>query len=172
MLLSRLKLIRLVAFDVDGVLTDGGIYYSDSGEEFKRFNSLDGQGMKMLKASGVEIAIITGRSSRCVEARAKNLGVVHVYQGVENKLEAIVDVLDKLKLTRDTAAYMGDDVVDLTVMRHVGLSICVPESPQLVREHSGYITQRSGGHGAVREVCELIMSVQGTLDAQLAPYMR
>ena len=172
MLLSRLKLIRLVAFDVDGVLTDGGIYYSDSGEEFKRFNSLDGQGMKMLKASGVEIAIITGRSSRCVEARAKNLGVAHVYQGVENKLEAIVDVLGKLKLTRDTAAYMGDDVVDLTVMRHVGLAISVLEAPQLVREHSGYITQRSGGHGAVREVCELIMSVQGTLDAQLAPYMR
>lgn len=172
MLLSRLKLIRLVAFDVDGVLTDGGLYYSDSGEEFKRFNSLDGQGMKMLKASGVEIAIITGRSSRCVEARAKNLGIAHVYQGVENKLEAIVDVLDKLKLTRDTAAYMGDDVVDLTVMRHVGLSISVPESPQLVREHSGYITQRRGGHGAVREVCELIMSVQGTLDAQLAPYMQ
>lgn len=172
MLLSRLKLIRLVAFDVDGVLTDGGLYYSDSGEEFKRFNSLDGQGMKMLKASGVEIAIITGRSSRCVEARAKNLGVEHVYQGVENKLEAMVDVLDKLKLTRDTAAYMGDDVVDLTVMRHVGLSISVPESPQLVREHASYITQRSGGQGAVREVCELIMSVQGTLDAQLAPYMQ
>lgn len=172
MLLSRLKLIRLIAFDVDGVLTDGGLYYSDSGEEFKRFNSLDGQGMKMLKASGVEIAIITGRSSRCVEARAKNLGVAHVYQGVENKLEAMVDVLSKLKLTRDTAAYMGDDVVDLTVMRHVGLSISVPDSPQLVREHSGYITQRNGGNGAVREVCELIMSAQGTLDAQLAPYLR
>ena len=172
MLLSRLKLIRLVAFDVDGVLTDGGIYYSDSGEEFKRFNSLDGQGIKMLKTSGVEIAIISGRSSRCVEARAKNLGIKHVYQGMENKLEAMIDVLDKLKLTRDTAAYMGDDVVDLTVMRHVGLSLSVPDSPQLVREHSGYITQRSGGHGAVREVCELIMSAQGTLEGQLAPYLQ
>ncbi len=172
MLLSRLKLIRLVAFDVDGILTDGGLYYSDSGEEFKRFNSLDGQGMKMLKASGVEIALITGRSSRCVEARAKNLGIVHVYQGVENKLKAMVDVLDKLKLTRDTAAYMGDDVVDLTVMRHVGLSISVPESPLLVREHSGYVTQHSGGHGAVREVCELIMSAQDTLNSQLAPYLQ
>ena len=172
MLASRLKLIRLVAFDVDGVMTDGGLYYSDSGEEFKRFNSLDGQGVKMLKASGVEIAIITGRTSRCVEARAKNLGIKHVYQGVENKLEAMVDVLDKLKLTRDAAAYMGDDVVDLTVMRHVGLSISVPESPQLVRKHSGYVTQRSGGQGAVREVCELIMSAQGTLDAQSAPYLQ
>lgn len=172
MLLSRLKLIRLVAFDVDGVMTDGGLYYSDSGEEFKRFNSLDGQGIKMLKASGVEIAIITGRTSRCVEARAKNLGIVHVYQGVENKLKAMVDLLDKLKLTRDAAAYMGDDVVDLTVMRHVGLSLCVPESPQLVRDHSVYVAQRGGGHGAVREVCELIMSAQGTLDAQLAPYLQ
>lgn len=172
MLASRLKLIRLVAFDVDGVMTDGGLYYSDSGEEFKRFNSLDGQGMKMLKASGVEIAIITGRSSRCVKARAQNLGIEHVYQGVGNKLEAMVDLLDKVKLTRDAAAYMGDDVVDLTVMRHVGLSICVPDAPHLVREHSSYVTQRSGGHGAVREVCELIMSAQGTLNAQLAPYLQ
>jgi len=172
MLVSRAKLIRLVAFDVDGVMTDGGLYYSDSGEEFKRFNSLDGHGLKMLRASGVETAIITGRTSRCVEARARNLGIEHVYQGVERKLDAMVDLLNKLKLSRDAAAYMGDDVVDLCVMRHVGLSISVPESPQLVREHSNYITQRSGGHGAVREACEMIMSAQGTLDAQLAPYLR
>jgi len=172
MLLSRAKLVRLIAFDVDGVMTDGGLYYSDSGEEFKRFNSLDGHGLKMLRASGVEVAIITGRASRCVEARAKNLGIAHVYQGVENKLEAMSDLLNKLKLTRDAAAYMGDDVVDLGVMRHVGLSISVPESPQLVREHSDYVTQRSGGHGAVREACELIMSAQGTLDVQLAPYLK
>lgn len=172
MLVSRLKLIRLIAFDVDGVLTDGGLYYSDSGEEFKRFNSLDGHGLKMLKATGVELAIITGRTSRCVEARAKNLGIAHVYQGVENKLHAMIELLNKLKLTRDVAAYMGDDVVDLTVMRHVGLAISVPESPQLVREYSAYVTQLSGGHGAVREVCELIMSAQGTLNAQLAPYLK
>jgi 3-deoxy-D-manno-octulosonate 8-phosphate phosphatase (KDO 8-P phosphatase) len=172
MLVSRAKLIRMVAFDVDGVMTDGGLYYSDSGEEFKRFNSLDGHGLKMLRASGVEIAIITGRTSRCVGARARNLGIEHVYQGVEHKLEAMVELLDKLKLTRDAAAYMGDDVVDLGVMRHVGLAISVPESPQMVREHSDYVTQRGGGHGAVREACELIMSAQGTLDAQLAPYLQ
>ena len=170
--LSRSKLIRLIAFDVDGVMTDGGLYFSDSGKEFKRFNSLDGQGLKMLRASGVEIAIITGRTSRCVEARAKNLGITHVFQGVEHKLEAMVDLLNKLKLSRDATAYMGDDVVDLTVMRHVGLAISVPESPLLVREHSHYVTQRGGGHGAVREACELIMSAQGTLDAQLAPYLQ
>ena len=172
MLVSRAKLIRLIAFDVDGVMTDGGLYFSDSGEEFKRFNSLDGQGLKMLHASGVELALITGRTSRCVESRAKNLGITHLFQGVENKLETMVNLLDKLKLPRDAAAYMGDDVVDLTVMRHVGLAITVPESPQLVRDNSGYITQRSGGHGAVREVCELIMSAQGTLDKQLAPYLQ
>ena len=171
MLLSRSKLVRLFAFDVDGVMTDGGLYYTDSGEEFKRFNSLDRHGIKMLKASGVEVAIITGRTSGCVTARAKNLGIEHVYQGVERKLDAIVDLLDRLQLHRDAAAYMGDDVVDMCVMRHVGLSITVPDSPQIVRESSNYVTQRRGGHGAVREACELIMSAQGTLDAQLAPYL-
>jgi 3-deoxy-D-manno-octulosonate 8-phosphate phosphatase (KDO 8-P phosphatase) len=172
MLENLIKPIRLIAFDVDGVMTDGGLYLSDSGEEFKRFNSLDGHGMKMLKASGVEIAIITGRTSRCVEARAQNLGITHLFQGVEHKLEAMIELLDKLKLPCDAAAYMGDDVVDLAVMRHVGLAITVPESPQLVRAHSAYVTQRNGGHGAVREACELIMSAQGTLDAQLAPYLK
>ncbi|OGS90500.1 MAG: phenylphosphate carboxylase subunit delta [Gallionellales bacterium GWA2_60_18] len=172
MLSSRAKLIRLMAFDVDGVMTDGGLFLSDSGEEFKRFNSLDGHGLKMLRASGVEVAIITGRTSRCVELRAQNLGISHVHQGVENKLEAMIGLLDKLRLPRDAAAFMGDDVVDLPVMRNVGLAITVPESPQLVREHSAYVTQRSGGHGAVREACELIMAAQGTLDAQLAPFLK
>ena len=172
MLSSRAKLIRLMAFDVDGVMTDGGLYLSDSGEEFKRFNALDGHGLKMLRASGIEVAIITGRTSRCVASRAQNLGILHVFQGVENKLDAMLGLLDRLKLTRDAAAYMGDDVIDLTVMRHVGLAISVPESPQLVREHSDYVTQCHGGHGAVREACELVMSAQGTLDAQLAPYLK
>ena len=172
MFLNRAKLIRLIAFDVDGVMTDGGLFLSDSGEEFKRFNSLDGHGIKMLSASGVEVAIITGRTSHCVAMRAKNLGITHVYQGVENKLDAMTDLLKKMNLSQDSAAYMGDDVVDLCVMRHVGLAISVPEAPQLVREHSHYVTRRGGGHGAVREACELIKSAQGTLDAQLAPYLK
>jgi 3-deoxy-D-manno-octulosonate 8-phosphate phosphatase (KDO 8-P phosphatase) len=172
MFLSRAKLIRLVAFDVDGVMTDGGLFLSDSGEEFKRFNSLDGHGIKMLRASGIEVAIITGRTSRCVDMRAKNLGIEHVYQGVERKLDAMLDLLGKLNLSRDNVAYMGDDVVDLLVMRHVGLAIAVPDSPQLVRDHSHYVTKLGGGHGAVREACEAIMSAQGTLEAQLAPYVK
>ncbi len=171
MLLSRAKLIRLMAFDVDGVMTDGGLYLSDSGQEFKRFNTLDGQGMKMLRASGVEIAVITSRTSHCVTKRAQELGIEHLYQGAENKLEAMLNLLNKLKLSRDAAAYMGDDVGDLTVMRHVGLAISVPDAPLVVRENCDYVTQRDGGHGAVREACEFIMSAQGTLDAQLAPYL-
>jgi len=172
MLTSRAKLIRLLAFDVDGVMTDGGLYFSDSGEEFKRFNSQDGHGLKMLKASGVEIALITGRASSCVTARAKNLGIEHVYQGMENKLDAMLDLLKKLKLSRDAAAYMGDDVVDLDVMRHVGMAITVPDSPTMLRERSHYITQRGGGYGAVREACEMIMTAQGTLEKQLAQYVQ
>lgn len=171
MLAQRIQAIRLIAFDVDGILTDGGLYLTDSGEEFKRFNSLDGQGLKMLKASGVEIAIITGRTSRCVELRAQNLGITRLYQGVEDKWAAMQTLLGELNLAADAAAYMGDDIVDLPVMRRVGFSITVPNAPQLVRDHAHYLARREGGHGAVREACELIMSAQGTLDAQLAPYL-
>jgi 3-deoxy-D-manno-octulosonate 8-phosphate phosphatase (KDO 8-P phosphatase) len=170
-LTERIKPIKLIAFDVDGVLTDGGLYLSDSGEEFKRFNSLDGHGLKMLKASGVELAIITGRTSRCVELRAKNLGVTRLYQGVEDKYKAMQSLLADLDLRPEHAAFMGDDVIDLPVMRRVGISFSVPDAPQTVRDHADYVSQHAGGHGAVREVCELIMSAQGTLEAMLAPYL-
>lgn len=171
LLSKRIQAIRLIAFDVDGILTDGGLYLTDSGEELKRFNSLDGHGLKMLKASGVELAIITGRTSRCVELRTKNLGITRLYQGVADKWGAMQSLLAELKIQPEAAAFMGDDVVDLPVMRRVGFSITVPNSPQLVRDHAHYLTQREGGNGAVRETCELIMSAQGTLDKQLAPYL-
>lgn len=171
MLTERAQAIRLIAFDVDGILTDGGLYLSDSGEEFKRFNSLDGHGLKMLKASGVELAIITGRTSRCVELRAKNLGITYLHQGVSDKLGAMQELLAQLSLPPAAAAFMGDDVVDLPVMRHVGLALSVPDAPQVVRDRAHYVTLRSGGNGAVREACELLMSAQGTLDNQLAPYL-
>jgi 3-deoxy-D-manno-octulosonate 8-phosphate phosphatase (KDO 8-P phosphatase) len=170
-MLERAKSVRLIAFDVDGVMTDGGLFLSDSGDEFKRFNSLDGHGLKMLKASGVELAIITGRISKCVALRAGNLGIAHVHQGVADKLEVMRSLLDHLKIPAEAAAFMGDDVVDLPAMRHAGMAFSVPDAPQVVREHAHYVTGRPGGHGAVREVCELLMSAQGTLDAQLAPYL-
>ena len=168
---ARITPLRLMAFDVDGILTDGGLFLSDSGEEFKRFNSLDGHGLKMLKTSGVELAIITGRKSKCVELRAKNLGITHLYQGVEDKWAAMQTLLDALKLPAELAGFMGDDVIDLPVMRRVGLAVSVPAAPQVVQDHAHYVSSRNGGHGAVREVCELIMAAQGTLDAQLAPYL-
>ncbi len=171
-LTDRIKPLRLIAFDVDGILTDGGLYLSDSGEEFKRFNSLDGHGLKMLKASGLELAIITGRTSKCVELRTRNLGISRVYQGVEDKLAAMQSLLADLKLAPEAAAFMGDDVVDLPVMRRVGLALSVPGAPQLVHDHTHYVTQREAGYGAVREVCELIMAAQGTLQGQLAPYLK
>ncbi|BCK86575.1 3-deoxy-D-manno-octulosonate 8-phosphate phosphatase KdsC [Sideroxyarcus emersonii] len=171
-LAERIKPLRLVAFDVDGVLTDGGLYLSDSGEEFKRFNSLDGHGLKMLKASGVELAIITGRTSKCVELRARNLGISRLYQGVEDKLATMQALLAELKLAPEAAAFMGDDVVDLPVMRRVGLALSVPAAPQVVRDHAHYVSLREAGHGAVREVCEMILGAQGTLEAQLAPYLK
>ena len=170
--LNRAKSIRLIAFDVDGVMTDGGLYLTDSGEEFKRFNSLDGHGMKMLKASGVELAIITGRTSRCVELRARNLGITHVYQGIERKLDAMHILLAQLNIAPQNAAFMGDDVIDLPVMAQVGLAFSVPDAPQVVRDRAHYITERNAGHGAVREVCELLMAAQDTLEAQLSPYLK
>ena len=168
---ERAKHIRLVIFDVDGVLTDGKLYLADDGQEYKAFYSLDGHGMKMLKRSGVELAIITGRTSKLVPHRAKNLGIIHLYQGVENKVEAYQHLLETLQLAPEAAAYMGDDVVDLPVMRRCGLSLCVPDAPQLVKQHAHYTTKLPGGQGAVREICDMIMHAQGTYDAQMAPYL-
>ncbi len=169
---ERAKHLRLVIFDVDGVLTDGSLYLGDGGQEYKAFYSLDGHGMKMLKRSGVELAVITGRTSGVVSHRAKNLGIVHLYQGVENKAEAYQHLLEKLQLAPEASAYMGDDVVDLPVMRRCGLALTVPDAPALVKEHAHYVTRLGGGRGAAREACEMIMRAQGTLEAQLAHYLQ
>jgi len=169
---ERAKNIKLAIFDVDGVMTDGRLYLCDDGQEFKAFNSLDGHGMKMLKRSGVELAIITGRTSQVVSLRAINLGVTHLRQGVEDKLGAFTELLQETGLDPAACAYMGDDVVDLAVMRRCGLALCVPAAPALVKQHAHYVTQLAGGQGAVREVCEMIMQAQGTFEAQLAPYLK
>ncbi len=171
-LIARTRKIKLVAFDVDGVMTDGTLFLADNGEEYKGFNSLDGHGLKMLKSSGVQLAIITGRSSRVVEHRARNLGIEIIHQGAHDKLVVYQALCRDLNLACDATAYMGDDVVDLPVMRRAGLAISVPAAPDLVKAHSHYITTRQAGHGAVREACEFIMRAQGTLDAALAPYLR
>ena len=169
--IEKAKSIRIVIFDVDGVLTDGTLYFTDSGEEIKAFNSRDGHGMKMLKASGVELAIITARESRSVKLRAENLNITLLYQGEKNKLKVFESLVTKLKLDMSSCAYVGDDLIDLPVMTRCGLSICVPSSPILVKKHAHYVTNSEGGQGAVREVCEMIMLSQGTLDAQLGKYL-
>ncbi len=171
-LLARAQKIRLIAFDVDGVMTDGTLFLADDGQEYKGFNSLDGHGLKMLKSSGVQLAIITGRSSKLVAQRAQNLGIEIVHQGAHDKRVVYEAMCRELKLDCDATAYMGDDVVDLPVMRRAGLAISVPAAPELVKAHSHLITTREAGHGAVREACEFLMRAQGTLDAALAPYLK
>ncbi|MDQ1316273.1 MAG: 3-deoxy-D-manno-octulosonate 8-phosphate phosphatase phosphatase [Pseudomonadota bacterium] len=171
-LLARAKKIRLIAFDVDGVMTDGTLFLGDDGQEYKGFNSLDGHGLKMLKSSGVELAIITGRVSHVVERRAKDLGIEIIHQGAHDKLAVYETLCREQGIDLDATAYMGDDVVDLPVMRRAGLAITVPAAPELVKAHSHLITTREAGRGAVREACEFLMRAQGTLDAALAPYLR
>ncbi|MBY0445659.1 MAG: HAD family hydrolase [Burkholderiales bacterium] len=165
------KAVRLMIFDVDGVMTDGSLYYTDAGEELKAFNSLDGHGLKMLRTSGVKLAIITGRTSRLVEKRAKDLGVDFLYQGAHDKRASYEELLLAAGVSADACGYMGDDVIDIPVMRRVAFAVAVPDSPELVRKHAHYITGSSGGRGAVREVCEYLMQSQGTLDAAMAPYL-
>ena len=169
--LQRASRIKLMIFDVDGVLTDGALYFNHEGEEFKVFNSLDGHGMRMLRESGVRLAIITGRKAPCVEWRMKNLRIDLLLQGVDNKLAALKGLLEELGLTPEEAGFMGDDVIDLQVMSACGFSAAPTDCHDLNREHADYIASKPGGHGAVREVCEFILAAQGKLDAALAPYL-
>jgi 3-deoxy-D-manno-octulosonate 8-phosphate phosphatase (KDO 8-P phosphatase) len=168
---ERAKQIRLVIFDVDGVLTDGSLYLGDNGQEYKAFHSRDGHGMKMLQKTGVALAVITGRSSEVVRIRMESLGVAHLYQGRSDKLPAYEDLKETVGLRDEQIAYVGDDVVDLPDMRRVGLSIAVADAHSLVHRHSHWQTQSRGGKGAARDVCELVMEAQGTLSEMTGAYL-
>ena len=168
---EKAKQIRLVIFDVDGVLTDGSLFIGDDGQEYKAFNSRDGHGMKMLQQNGVEIAIITGRTSNVVKHRVADLGIKHVYQGQLDKTKAFTEILEKLQLNTEQIAYVGDDVVDLPVMRKVGMAIAVQDAHELVKQHSHWIAKSCGGRGAARDVCEMIMDAQGNLQSALQEYL-
>ncbi len=163
--------IQLIIFDVDGVLTDGGLYFTEDDAEFKRFNSLDGHGIKMLKDNGVEVAVITARDSKTVAYRMKNLGIAHFYQGQSDKVVAFSDLLQKLNLSADEVAYVGDDVIDLPVMTKVGFAIAVANAHDTVKQYANLITEKSGGHGAVREVCDFILKAQGKFDDAMKLYL-
>jgi 3-deoxy-D-manno-octulosonate 8-phosphate phosphatase (KDO 8-P phosphatase) len=168
---AKAQAIRLVIFDVDGVLTDGSLYLGDDGQEYKAFNSRDGHGMKMLQQSGVVIGIITGRSSEVVRIRMQSLGIEHVYQGKQEKLPAYVKLRDKLGLQDHQVAYVGDDVVDLPIMNRIGLAIAVNDAHPLVIQHAHWQTPHAGGRGAGRDVCEMIMQAQGHLKPALDAYL-
>jgi len=169
---ARARAIRLLLLDVDGVLTDGRLYYGAHGDALKAFHIHDGLGLKMLRATGVEVAIVTGRTSRAVELRAENLGIPHVFQGVGDKLVVFELLLKRLTLPSEAAGAIGDDLPDLPVLRRCGLAACVPEAPALVRSHAHYISEKPGGAGAVRELCELVMAAQGTLEAGMQEYLK
>ncbi len=165
-ILARAKQIKLLILDVDGVLTDGQIIIGDNGQEYKAFNSRDGHGMKLLQYTGVEIAIITGRTSKTVTHRMEGLGIKHVFQGQRIKLPAYQELLQKLDVQPEQCAYVGDDWVDLSIMSRVGLAIAVQDADARVKQHAHWITPSRGGKGAAREVCELIMEAQGSLQDQ------
>jgi 3-deoxy-D-manno-octulosonate 8-phosphate phosphatase (KDO 8-P phosphatase) len=169
---ARAQAVRMIVFDIDGVLTDGSLFYGDDGQEYKAFNSRDGHGIKMLRATGVEAGIITGRTSQVVLHRARNLGISRIFQGAHDKLDAFENLLLDMGMAPEQIAYMGDDIVDLPVLRRCGLAITVPDAPQEVKARCHLVTQAGAGRGAAREVCELIMRAQGTWAAQLALYDR
>ena len=170
-ILERAARIRLVIFDVDGVLTDGSLYLGDDGQEYKAFNSRDGHGMVMLQEGGVRLAIITGRTSRVVQMRMESLGIQDIYQGYREKLPAYEELKQRLGLADEVIAYVGDDVVDLPIMRRVGLAIAVGDAQAAVKRHAHWCTQAHGGRGAAREVCEMILTAQGVHELVMARYL-
>ncbi|MBK5962851.1 3-deoxy-D-manno-octulosonate 8-phosphate phosphatase [Thiocystis minor] len=167
---ERAARIRLVIFDVDGVLTDGSLYLGDDGQEYKAFHSRDGLGMTLLQETGVRLAVITGRTSKVVQLRMENLGISEIYQGYRDKLPAYEELKRRLSLTDDVIAYVGDDVVDLPIMRQVGLAIAVGDAHPRVQQHAHWHTRAGGGQGAAREVCELILDAQGTLERAMSRF--
>ena len=164
------KKIKLLVLDVDGVLTDGRLYFTDDGSEFKTFHTLDGHGIKMLRNSGVEVGIISGRSSELVTKRAADLGVPMLIQGREDKLTALQEMLENFPCPLEHIAFMGDDYPDLQVMVKVGLALSVPNAHPAVAAHAHWLSNNRGGEGAVREACDMLMRAQNTYEAALNAY--
>jgi len=163
-ILHKAKQIKLFVCDIDGVFSDGRIYLGNDGEELKTFHTKDGYGIKALGASGVDVAVITGRQSNIVQTRMTALNVKHILQGKEDKLPALKAILSKLNLSAEHVAYIGDDMPDFECMDYVGLSIAVKDAHPSIIQLADYTTFTRGGFGAVREVCDLIMQTQHTLE--------
>jgi len=170
-LLQRAQRVKLMVFDVDGVLTDGGLRYGPDGERIKTFNVLDGHGIKLLQRSGVKTAIISARSSDIVARRAGDLGIAHLMQGVHDKRDGFNRLLAQTGWHAEDCGFMGDDVIDLPVMTRVAFAASVPNGHPEVRTRAHYVSQAHGGRGAAREVCDFILRAQGNYEAALAPYL-
>ena len=169
--LARAAHVRLMIFDVDGILTDGSLHYGAEGEAIKTFNVLDGHGIKLLQQSGVATAIISARKSPIVARRATDLGIAHVHQGVHDKRSAFEDLLAACGLGMDQCGFVGDDVIDLPILLRVGFAASVPNAHAEVVTRVHYVTQASGGRGAAREICDLLLHAQGNYDNAIAPYL-
>lgn len=163
-ILDVAKHIKLLICDVDGVFSDGLIYMGNQGEELKTFHTRDGYGIKALMNAGIEVAIITGRRSQIVENRMKALGISLIYQGQDDKVKAYQDICDKLNIASEHTGYIGDDLIDWPVMEQVALKVCVADGHPLLARRANYVTSIRGGHGAVREVCDLILQARNELD--------
>jgi 3-deoxy-D-manno-octulosonate 8-phosphate phosphatase (KDO 8-P phosphatase) len=168
---ARAADIRLAVFDVDGVLTDGGLLLGPTGEEYKVFHVHDGLGLVMLRESGLKVAVISSRSAPVVAERMAALGIEHVFQGRDDKRAALLDLAERLGVSPAAIAYTGDDLVDLPAMAAAGLSIAVADAHPRVRESAHWVTQKPGGRGAAREVCEMLLEAQGLLQARFARYV-
>ena len=167
--IERATAVRLMAFDVDGVLTDGSLWYGENGETVKRFNALDGHGLRLMRESGIAVALVTGREGPIVARRAADLGISLVLQGVRDKTQAVTELAQEQGCPLDQIGFMGDDILDLAVLQRVGFAACVPAAPPYIRQASHWVSSREGGHGAARECCDLILAAQGRLSPFFAP---
>jgi 3-deoxy-D-manno-octulosonate 8-phosphate phosphatase (KDO 8-P phosphatase) len=168
---ERAKRVRLMLFDVDGVLTDGKLWYGAGGEAFKAFHVLDGHGIKLLQLTGTVVALLSGRRSEAVTARAAELGIVHVLQGIDDKRAAFEALAAQLGVPAAETGFMGDEVVDLPVLRRCGFACAPAQAHELVRASAHYVTRAPGGSGAAREACEFVLRSQGRLEGALAGYL-
>lgn len=170
-MIAKARQVRIAIFDVDGVLSDGGLHYAETGDAMKTFDVRDGMGMKLLQDSGVELAIITSRKAGSVRERAADLGIRHVQQGVADKYSAFEALLAALGFRPEQAAFLGDDLVDLPALKRCGFAVTVADAPAVLKRHADYVTRAKGGRGAAREFCEVILHNHGTLTRQTARFL-
>ena len=164
---ERAAAVRLMLFDVDGVLTDGSLYYGENGEALKRFHALDGHGLKLLTQSGVKVALITGRSSLIVSRRAAELGIADVLQDVRDKSAALNELAQRHGIPLNETGFMGDDLIDLSAMQRAGFAASVPNAPDYIMQSAHWVASRPGGSGAARECCDLLLAARGRLGGYL-----